>query len=111
MAQDIHPVHTQSYHSHTTVPQPSSKQILRRLRRNHRRRRLLLLLLILNLLHILLRHIILLRHPLEHLIAHISLNRNLLPTTRSLRNRAARREFLSELFRSFLEVDVEVLES
>jgi hypothetical protein len=84
---------------------------LHRLRRYHRRRSLLLLLLVFNLLDILLGHIVLLRHPLEHLIAHITLHSNLLPATSSLGNRTARRKLLAKLLRGLLQIDIEVLEA
>lgn len=84
---------------------------LNRLRRHHRRRSLLLLLLVLHLLNILFRNIILLRHPLEHLITNIALHRNLLPATRSLRHRTARRKLLAKLFRRFLQINIEVFET
>lgn len=88
----------------------SSIHFLGRLRRNHRRGRLLLLLLVLNLLHIVLGHIVLLHHPVEHLIAHIALHRDLLAAARRLRHARARRELLAKLLRRLLQVDVEVLQ-
>lgn len=84
---------------------------LRRLRCHHRRRSLLLLLLVLNLLHVLLWHIVLLRHPLEHLVADIALHGDLLAAAGRLGDRAAGSKLLSELLRGFLEVDIEVLQA
>lgn len=98
--------HAQSSNIHNFIAQDS----LSRLGSNHRRRCLLLLLLVLNLLHIVLWHIVFLHHPVEHLIAHIALHRDLLAAASRLRHARARRELLAELLRRLLQIDVEVLQ-
>ena len=70
-----------------------------------------LLLLILNLLNVVLRYLfVILRKPVEDIIAHISLHRDLLPSARRLRHRTPSCELLPELFRHFLQIQSELLQ-
>lgn len=64
-----------------------------------------LLLLILNELNIVLRDLLMIiEQPILHLITHIALHGNLLPTRRSLRHRTSRRKLLAKLLGHLLQI-------
>lgn len=49
--------------------------------------------------------------PLHHIITHITLDRDFLPTTRRLGHTTTCRELLSKLFRGLLQIETKVFKA